>query len=481
MFHRFFLIALLLLVTIGCRPSATPAKAPAATDPAAQSLRLLVIDDEELARVIERQWTAHGESPLQVRLLSQDEFLSKPPRRLGADVVIYPSAMIGELAGRDWLQPLSDQELSNTEFQWRDIWELPRLQEIKWGSATLAVPLGSPALILCYRPDVFERLSLSVPKTWAEYQSVVSQLGATNPETKAGATPTQGSCEPIGGGWAGELLLARAAAYAKHPSQYSTLFDYRDMKPLIAGPPFVRALEELVAAQVPRDRSEADWQSLRKTQDTNQVCKMFMEGNCAMAITWPSVLPSDSAAANFPIAFAPLPGSSDTYNFRTSAWDQHAGNHVTSVPLVGTRGRLASVTKESRELSKAMTFLFFVAGPELSGPISSSSKHTTLFRDSHVAQVDRWLGARYGQESAQKYAESAKELFNQGSCLLTLRVAGRQRYLAALDDAVWLCITGKANAKDALQGAADKWESITNELGRDAQRKAYTLSIGLEP
>jgi hypothetical protein len=148
---------------------------------------------------------------------------------------------------------------------------------------------------------------------------------------------------------------------------------------------------------------------------------------------------------------------------------------------MGVSGRLASVTKECREVSKAMDMLFFIAGPELSGQIGSASKHTTLFRESHLRQTNRWLGAPYDQESAQRYAETAKGVFNQGTCLMTLRIAGRNRYMAALEDAVWSSLTRSAEPKDALRKAAEQWESITNELGRDAQRHAYTLSIGLEP
>ncbi len=57
--------------------------------------------------------------------------------------------------------------------------------------------------------------------------------------------------EPLGADWASKVLLARAAAYAKHRDYYSTLFDKDTMQPQIASPPFVRGLEELVAASKP--------------------------------------------------------------------------------------------------------------------------------------------------------------------------------------------------------------------------------------
>ena len=42
-------------------------------------------------------------------------------------------------------------------------------------------------------------------------------------------------------GWAGLMLLARAAPYAKHRDNYSTWFDAQTMEPMIANPPMVQA------------------------------------------------------------------------------------------------------------------------------------------------------------------------------------------------------------------------------------------------
>src|SRR5687768_3620598 len=106
-------LIVLFILASGCRSSTSSPAPSGQQEPAsAQSLRLLVIDDPDLARAIERQWTAHGENPLQTRLMSQQDFLKQQQRRLASDVVIYPSALIGELASRDWLQPLAEQELN---------------------------------------------------------------------------------------------------------------------------------------------------------------------------------------------------------------------------------------------------------------------------------------------------------------------------------------------------------------------------------
>ena len=57
----------------------------------------------------------------------------------------------------------------------------------------------------------------------------------------------QPTAEPLATGWAARLLLARAAASALHRDQLSPLWNLDNFAPLITGPPWVRALEELAA------------------------------------------------------------------------------------------------------------------------------------------------------------------------------------------------------------------------------------------
>ena len=90
-----------------------------------------------------------------------------------------------------------------------------------------------------------EKLHRKPPRLWTEYEELAKLLAGQKP---AGSGPWCGTIEPLGPGWAGLVLLARAAPYAKHHDQYSALFNVETMEPLVAGPPFVHALEKLVAA-----------------------------------------------------------------------------------------------------------------------------------------------------------------------------------------------------------------------------------------
>jgi ABC-type glycerol-3-phosphate transport system substrate-binding protein len=77
------------------------------------------------------------------------------------------------------------------------------------------------------------------------------------------------------------VLLARAAAYAKHRDNYSALFNIETMEPLVAGPPFVQALEELVATAKsgPADPFHYDPSKARAA---------FWRGECGIMLSWPT-------------------------------------------------------------------------------------------------------------------------------------------------------------------------------------------------
>ena len=105
---------------------------------------------------------------------------------------------------------------SDPQGPWSQTFELLRNQEAVWGDEVYGVPLGSPVLCCYYRPDLLEKLHRKPPRTWKEYEELARLLreeGAKSGEVK------YGTVEPLARGWAGLVLLARAAAYAKERRQ----------------------------------------------------------------------------------------------------------------------------------------------------------------------------------------------------------------------------------------------------------------------
>ena len=227
-----------------------------------------------------------------------------------------------------------------------------KLREAAWAHEIMAVPFGSPVFCCYYRADLLEKLGRRPPQTWAEYQDLAKLLAEKGREERGEGRDWCGTIEPLAPGWAGLVLLARAAPYAKHRDNYSTLFNIDTMEPLVAGPPFVQALEELIAAAKfgPSDPFRYDPAAARAA---------FWKGQCGMTLTWPTAA-NDAAREKeswslqrpvhriprFASGFVELPGSRRVFNLSESAWDTRADDDDPRVPLLAIAGRLGVVNAE---------------------------------------------------------------------------------------------------------------------------------------
>ncbi len=442
-------------------------------------MRVVVVEDGPFAEVIERQWKARIDNELQLTQMSIAQI--EAAKQLAMDIIFYPSACLGTLVEHKLVAEPSAEVLAGPEYAARDVLELQRTVENRWGEKIYAFSFGSPSLVLMYRADLFEQLKLEPPETWTQYAALLPQL-AHDPSSAAAPgedQPWSAAIEPLGEGWGAKILLARAAAYVSHPSQFSALFDYATMEPLLTRPPFLRALEELVAA--------ARTSTVDLTHYTPESARRaLMAGRTAMALTWPSRTTHDGKplplAEGVRIDFAKPPGSDTVYNFSEQLWTPRgeAGKSM-HVPLLGTAGVLASVGTNARRPKEAARILALMSGPEWSPRLCPLCRTTTMFRQSHAKNPDLWTDEMLPRESSDRYAEILRASQSEVASLIAPRLPGWQRYLAALDQAVQDACTGAQTPTAALEHAVEAWNAITHELGLDAQQKAYTRSLGLEP
>jgi multiple sugar transport system substrate-binding protein len=480
---------LLLLAALAAWPGGcAPEKAKDSQEPTpsardAAELKLLVVDDPAMSEAIDSlraEWTARTGGKFAVSQVALVELLAADAVPEHADAIIYPSAQLGSLAHRDWLAPLPADYAENRELAWADTFELLQLAETTWGQTPYAVPYGSPVLTCYYRTDLLDRAHKSPPNTWQEFHELAElfakreSLGDAGPP---GDAAWHAVCQPLAEGWAAATLLARAAAYAKHRDHYSTLFNIDTMEPLIAGPAFVRALDELVAdAKLgPPNQLELDPAGVRSE---------FLAGRAALAIAWPGHAGSKPEASGdkyAPTGFIELPGAREVYNIALAGWDKRQSDESPRVPLVGLAGRLGSVTRDAAQPDLAFQLLAWLSGREWGPTVSSASPATTLYRRSQLKDPRPWLDPRTEVEAGLQYATTVNDALGHATYLAALRIPGRQEYWAALDSAVRAAVRGEKTTADALTAAAAEWRTITEKLGVDSQRKAYRQSLGLEP
>ncbi len=454
------LFAFLALPLTGC-PTQKDADEGQAGPPPGTTLRLIVVEDPSLAQSIgylQSEWKAQSGVALVIETVAQEEF--DPGTAPDADVVIAPSWLLGAACEAGWVVPMPEKVIQNDENNWPDIFSLIRYQEITWKGKPMAVPFGSPAPVLYYRPDLLKEAGQRAPATWKEYEEVVASL-------KAPAV-----AEPLAEGWAGLTLLARAANYATHPDNLSTLFRIDTMEPLIGGAPFVHALEKMVRS--------SDAASLE--MDPAAVRAAFWQGKVAMAITWPTA--ADEAIADikpeFPAGVVEIPGSPGVYDVGEATWEKRDRESDGRVSTLGVAGRVGMVTKQSPWPEPALQLLLWLTNQKWGSQVCSQSPATTLFRESSVGGVSAWVEAPMPDEAAQDYGEAIASALGRRQCMSALAIPGRPRYLAALDAAVRAAVTKEKTPEEALQQAAQDWRKITEELGVDKQKAAYRASLGLK-
>lgn len=496
--YRRWLPFLMLLASVvlpaGCDFGASP-KRTKTTAPRPVALKLAVVGDEAIAeavRPLKAEWQARTGSAFEVRTLKVDQLAEL--KSLTDDAVIFPGEHLGGLVERHLIGPLSPQLLRSEELAWNDLFETLQLRQATWGGEPVAVPFGTPLLVCWYRPDLFQKLDRRPPKTWTEYQQLAAYLARRENlgDALAKDAAWAGTLEPLASPWGGRLLLARAAAYAKHRDSYSTFFNIDTMQPLIDGPAFVRALGELSAAARLQPAERLDPAGIRRE---------FLAGHAAMALTWPTGADRKvEQPTETPVAFVELPGSDKVYSVATKRWEQRGRDEEPRVSLIGFSGRLGAVSATSSYPDEALQLLGWLSAA-WGQRVSAASPDTTIYRHSQMASPDAWVDAGIESPAARSYAESVEQSLSRPENLLILRIPAADEYLQALDEAVAAVLAGDSTANDsadkaapevqakhdqeraatALAAVAKRWNEITDRLGREAQRTAYRRSLGLEP
>jgi ABC-type glycerol-3-phosphate transport system substrate-binding protein len=454
----------------------------------AETVRIAIVGDPALAEAIGRlkaEWHAVTGNTMEVGEFDNLPTADADAHSLGVatmhDALVIPASELGTLVEADRLMAVPRDVRDSPQAAWADMFLLVQ-QGAFWADDVWAVPLGAPQLTLLYRRDLFEQFHRTPPTTWAEYQTLVQFFSERDKpaESKPGddAPPADaawyGTLEPLSGGWGARLLLARAAAYAKHRDNYSTLFDIESFKPLVAGPPFVRALEELLAAQrgaKPADRPQLDVVGVREA---------FFAGQSAMALTWPSAA-GKGEPVDVKVGFAELPGAAKMFNFSSQRWDDRTADESVHVPVVPLEGRMGVVVKGSPHAAAALDLLTWLAGEKWGTRVASASAATTLYRRSQQKDAAAWVEPGIDRGPAREYAQVVGEAGGRSVWVAALRIPGWDEYYAALDEAVERAVRGEAKPAEALEAAAERWASISERLGVDRQRAAYRRSLGLEP
>lgn len=447
-----------LLGTVGCFPPSKQAPPPTASKE--RPPRVLVVDDSKLATAISQAWTATTEGEVEVQVVSAEKLATA--KRLPADILVFPTDRLGELAQKELIVPAPTEVLNDADWNRRELFDTARRQEIQWGRETFALPLGFPPLVLAYRADLMQKKGLKSAETWTDFQNIGTALSAG--EDKFSGTAIQ---FPLAEGEAAGTFLAWAAPYVADGTQLAVLFDRDSLQPLLAEPPYVRALTELVAAA----RSSGDPPAIRSSRE---IWEDLHAGKIGCALT--RVSRGETAAAKeIVLDIAPLPGTTEGYRFATASWITKP--ELGRARIVGEFGTLVSVTADAYRPTKAWAFAAWLTSAETTNRLAPHSQRIAPFRHSQQSNLAKWVDARLTADAAGHYFEILRGSEKAEPILFIPRLPQWQEYQAALDAGVRRAVLEQQDPAAVLQDVSARWREITRTAGEQQQRKAYQAAL----
>ena len=277
-----------------------------------------------------------------------------------------------------------------------------------------------------------------------------------------------------GPGWAGIVLLARAAPYATHPSNYSKLFSIETMEPLVDGPPFVRALEELVATARLWAAAAVD---LRSDRDPPRVLARGVRAGAGVAIGRGQGLPQTSGQSPFgfgrtagvrrrlqllrPDLGVPAAGRRPSCTSAERGWSDGDGHRAIAVAagrflaaFVALRPAMEPADERRQSGHNPVPAVGRCPPPIMGGNGDA-----------------RWSGRRICPSDAADPQPRAMPL-----CFTDPRAFGLPESPGRGSPAGG---SGSEAPREALGQAAVRWREITKSHGIERQRAAYRHSLGL--
>ena len=400
------------------------------------------------------------------------------------DAFVFNPQWLGDFTGPGYLEDLSARVASDPVVQWDDIGPFFRDFNATYAGKTYMVPLDGDFHMVYYRSDILA----APPKTWDEYLTIAAAQNGK--DLNADGTPDYGSCIAKKKGqqsywWiisvAGGLLQSQGTGQG-------AFFDTTNMNPLWNNDAVKLALETYKKTM---DYGPKDEINLG-VGDTRG---LFTTGRCALSMDWGDIgtLALDPATSTVQdkVGAVITPGWTqvlDRANNKLVACDTttcpNAVDGVNYAPFASFGGWSGAINAaaDAKKKDAAFAFLAYMSAP------AQSSEDVTLgktgfnpYRTSHFENLAPWKAVGMSDKAAENYLGAIKSSLQNPNMVLDMRIPKTKEYEQdVLDTAVSQYIAGELTVEETMTQITDGWNQITDQVGRDAQLKAYQDSLGVQ-
>jgi len=424
-----------------------------------------------------------------------DNFYSDVANGVGKyDALLASAWWLGELVAGDYVIPYDKYYQSPRFPKWNINEVLPAPRSLlSYGGKKYMVANDHDGQVMYYRRDLLADpqhqkafrqkygYALGVPRTWAEFRDVAAYFNGRD-LTGDGAVG-HGLTIALKAGNQGMFhFMSLSAPFVIGPTNPRLYwFDPQNMRPLIESPGHVRALEVLVDLVQFGPREMLGWES-GKSWD------YFLAGRAALTFTWGdlgALAQQEGSKVKGKVGVAPLPGNKEYFSLAQAKWARgDTPNRVGNT----TGGSWAGVISRYSRSPEATYFLLALMATKEKSTVYAARGWDGLDpgRSFHFlppdgsAKIDDYLKASWDETDVRDYLHAYFETFSNPLQLPYLRIPGTYSYLQALNLHLAEAVGGQVSPREALKATAVNFEEITLRIGRDAQRRAYRASLGLQ-
>jgi multiple sugar transport system substrate-binding protein len=436
------------------------------------------------------QWEAATGAKIKLVTFPFDDLFAKLRSGLASggytfDLITFSVGWSGDFMGGGYLEPVPDEVKALNDdtdyFQaYRDVQA--------WGGTQYGLMYDGDNHQFYYRRDILEEnaskwnadfkgkygYDLKAPDTWKEYLDIAGFFNGI--DWSGTGTKGFGTVEPMGGAGGAYFLLDRGVSYSRTDADKAVFFDPDTMKPRIDEPGWIRGLEDLVK-QIDTSPPGASGFGFPETRP------VFISGQAVMDRDWGDigtlVYDKNLSQIKGKLGAKPTPGvESQVYDRKAGAWvDVPAG---TRAPYLAFGGYVLAVPTTAKNKDAAWDLAAFMANPVTHAvDVVLPDSGLQPCRQSFVeAGVSFMVKAGSDETDAKNWLKGIGETLSSTRVVPELSIPGQGEYIfTALNDEMKRALAKEISPEEAMKNAAQKWEQITDRLGRDKQKAAYAASL----
>jgi multiple sugar transport system substrate-binding protein len=402
------------------------------------------------------------------------------------DIVLNIPLYLGDFQARELFEPLDDYlaQYEGAEEYLDSIIEPYRRFYMEFDGDTVALPIDGDIHNLFYRPTFFQDEThqeqymdeygeeLRPPETWPEFNQVAKYFTENTEDGVYGAQVY--GARPFNFGWWMDRAASRGVVYFNE-----------DMEPQINSDDGVAALENMVETAQYAPEGSAQF-------GIAETVNQWQQGNVVMSVWWID-LSEFTARGDFPVV-------GDQRSKAIPGWEQDDGsirrnammlyNRLYSIPASLSQERKDAAFYAILRLARDPVLTQAVADP-YTGLDPSNEAHYTEEAAQYYTEANPlretgegfpdnvpifspdtdYVGGITAQEQALQHIQAGQTNMENG--FPQPQWPGATQYTNDLSVHIQRALTGEESPQEALDNAAEKWQTTVEELGRESQRKQY--------